>query len=142
MYCWMTVYTSPLSNVTQIQAAALVTVDKNEIQRGKEKMAKKSIAKSIRLSREVFEYIDKYRGNGFNEKFENIILDYQQKENAINDRIKAKQEELKIYSGQVDVIMKKIRRLENIKWSVDNCLGYCKRIEDDLKELAGGVLQK
>lgn len=35
----------------------------------------KSIAKSIRLSEEVFTYIDGYRGEGFNQKFENIILD-------------------------------------------------------------------
>ena len=38
-------------------------------------MKSKSIAKSIRLSDEIFAYIDEYRGNGFNEKFENIILD-------------------------------------------------------------------
>ncbi|WP_368272295.1 hypothetical protein [Enterocloster lavalensis] len=35
----------------------------------------KCIAKSIRLSEEVFTYIDGYRGEGFNQKFENIILD-------------------------------------------------------------------
>lgn len=35
----------------------------------------KSISKSIRLTDEVFNYIDGYRGDGFNQKFENIILD-------------------------------------------------------------------
>ena len=35
----------------------------------------KNIAKSIRMSEEVNEYIANYRGNGFNEKFENIIMD-------------------------------------------------------------------
>lgn len=35
----------------------------------------KNVAKSIRMSEEVNEYITNYRGNGFNEKFENIILD-------------------------------------------------------------------
>lgn len=38
-------------------------------------MATKSIAKSIRISDEVFEYIDQAPGKGFNEKFENIILE-------------------------------------------------------------------
>lgn len=37
-------------------------------------MAKK-IAKSIRLSDEVYGYIMEMPGNGFNEKFENIILE-------------------------------------------------------------------
>ena len=36
---------------------------------------KKSIAKSVRLTQEVFDYIDSAPGNGFNEKFENIILE-------------------------------------------------------------------
>ena len=36
---------------------------------------KKNIAKSIRISEEVFSYIDKAPGKGFNEKFENIILE-------------------------------------------------------------------
>ena len=35
----------------------------------------KSIAKSIRMTEEVFAYIDGYQGEGFNQKFENIILD-------------------------------------------------------------------
>ena len=34
----------------------------------------KNISKSIRLSERVYEYIESYEGNGFNQKFENIIL--------------------------------------------------------------------
>lgn len=37
--------------------------------------SKKNIAKSIRISEEVFAYIDNAPGKGFNEKFENIILE-------------------------------------------------------------------
>lgn len=43
-------------------------------------MATKTIAKSIRISDEVFGYIDKAPGKGFNEKFENIILQAKQEE--------------------------------------------------------------
>lgn len=39
-------------------------------------MGYKSVNKSIRLTPELFEYINSYRGDGFNEKFENIILDF------------------------------------------------------------------
>ena len=34
---------------------------------------KKSVAKSIRLTPELYDFINKYDGNGFNEKFANII---------------------------------------------------------------------
>lgn len=35
----------------------------------------KSIAKSIRMTDDIFNYINDYRGSGFNAKFENIIFD-------------------------------------------------------------------
>lgn len=42
--------------------------------------SKKNIAKSIRISEEVFAYIDQAPGKGFNEKFENIILEAKKSE--------------------------------------------------------------
>ena len=42
--------------------------------------SKKNIAKSIRISDEVFAYIDAAPGKGFNEKFENIILEAKKEE--------------------------------------------------------------
>ena len=36
---------------------------------------KKNLSKSIRLTQEVYDYIDQAPGKGFNEKFENIILE-------------------------------------------------------------------
>ena len=41
---------------------------------------KKNNAKSIGLSDKVLNYIMAYRGDGFNEKFENIILDFMESE--------------------------------------------------------------
>lgn len=38
-------------------------------------MEKKSISKSIRLTPTVYNYICSYPCNGFNEQFENIILE-------------------------------------------------------------------
>lgn len=40
----------------------------------------KNIAKSIRISDEVFAYIDQTPGKGFNEKLENIILEAKKEE--------------------------------------------------------------
>lgn len=50
-------------------------------------ISKKNIAKSIRLSDQVFEYINNYEGKGFNEKFENIILFALQTEEDRRNRI-------------------------------------------------------
>lgn len=49
----------------------------------------KSNSKSIRLSDEVMEYINNYEGNGFNEKFENIILYAMRTEDDRKRRIKS-----------------------------------------------------
>lgn len=62
---------------------------------------KKNISKSIRISEEVFSYIDSSPGKGFNEKFENIILEARRTESdrkeelaRLEDRICEKRQEL------------------------------------------------
>ncbi len=59
-------------------------------------MSKKNNSKSIRLSDEVMNYIQSYRGEGFNEKFENIIIDAMESE----DRLK---QQLEYYENQIDI---------------------------------------
>lgn len=39
-------------------------------------MNKKRNAKSVRMTDEVFKTVNEYRGNGFNEKFENLVNDF------------------------------------------------------------------
>lgn len=96
----------------------------------------KNVSKSIRLSDEVFEYISNYRGEGFNEKFENIILDYKKKEKQINDRIKAEEKELKLWSDRVNEVIVKIRKLERMQYQINNCKQYLDTIEKDLKDIS------
>lgn len=57
-------------------------------------MAIKKIAKSIRLSDEVYGYIMEMPGNGFNEKFENIILEAKKEESARKERLAYLQEDI------------------------------------------------
>lgn len=63
----------------------------------------KSISKSVRLTDEVFTYIDGYEGDGFNQKFENIILfamcsepDRKKCIQDLDEKIVKRQEELKV----------------------------------------------
>lgn len=62
----------------------------------------KSISKSIRLSQELYDYICSYRGEGFNEKFRNIIIDARDSEaqrrktiESLDKEIEDKKETLK-----------------------------------------------
>jgi hypothetical protein len=54
----------------------------------------KNISKSIRISEEVFDYIDQAPGKGFNEKFENIILSAKIDESDRKKRIAELDEEI------------------------------------------------
>lgn len=70
--------------------------------------SQKSISKSIRLTEEVFAYIDNYKGEGFNQKFENIILDAMCAEKHLKKRLKLldkqmteKQEQLKEHLSDI-----------------------------------------
>ena len=92
----------------------------------------KNIAKSIRLSEEVYAYIDGYRGNGFNEKFENIILDYQKAEKDIQARIKARKKELELWERQVHKAAGTVRRLQNLSWRVDQIMEHLEQIDQSL----------
>lgn len=96
----------------------------------------KEIAKSIRLSREVFEYIDGYRGNGFNEKFENIILDYQKVEKDLQARIKARKKELDIWTKRVNAVAEIVKNLESMKWRVNDCLHRVQDISIELRDIS------
>lgn len=105
-------------------------------------MAKKPISKSIRLSEEVYDYISGYRGEGFNEKFENIILDYQRVEKDIQDRIRTRQHELGVINEQVKFVIDAYRELDNMIWRVDDCMALLDDIEKNLKAVADDVSQK
>lgn len=43
----------------------------------------KNVQKSVRLEQNIFEAIDEYRGDGFNEKLQNLVLDYLKKKDEL-----------------------------------------------------------
>ena len=58
-------------------------------------LAKKEIAKSVRLTQEVYDYILDAAGNGFNDKFENIILEAKRGESDREKQIAQLEKEIK-----------------------------------------------
>lgn len=64
----------------------------------------KNISKSIRLSQKVFDYIDSYEGDGFNQKFENIILFAMEQEEVKCKRLEELDNLIDVRSKELSVI--------------------------------------
>lgn len=47
----------------------------------------KDIQRSIRFSKHIFDYVDGYRGSGFSEKFENMVIDAMEGEQSRERRL-------------------------------------------------------
>jgi geranylgeranyl pyrophosphate synthase len=96
------------------------------------RMLNKSNAKSIRMTDEVFGYINNFKGDGFNEKLENIVLFAKKHEPKIKERIailEEKEEELK----------KEVEKLYSIKGSLQSISRYIDQAKSyiDNKPLKG-----
>lgn len=95
-------------------------------------MSKKSNAKSIRLSDRVMNYIESYRGNGFNEKFENIILDAMESE---DERIATLERYDKYIQEKKDAYFLMCDKLRRMEPMVQACLHINSRIKQLNTEL-------
>lgn len=64
----------------------------------------KNISKSVRLSQKVFDYINGYEGDGFNQKFENIILFAMDQEDVKRKRLEELDNLIDVRSKELSVI--------------------------------------
>lgn len=88
----------------------------------------KNNLKSIRLSDKVMNYIVNYRGNGFNEKFENIILDAMESE---DNRIK----QLEVYDQYIDSKKQEYYRMCDRLRDLEPMVQACLHVNSCIKEL-------
>lgn len=93
---------------------------------------KKSISKSIRLSQEVFDYIDGYVGEGFNQKFENIILFAKRTEKDRCKHIKKLDADIEKRQMELAVLQDKIRELHSRISAIDSRFYYVETAFDDM----------
>lgn len=91
-------------------------------------MGNKNNLKSIRLSDHVMNYIQNYRGNGFNEKFENIILDAMESEDK---RI----EQLELYDKQIEFVKKRYYKMCDQLRQLEPMVQACVHVNSRIKEL-------
>ena len=91
---------------------------------------KKSINKSIRLSPKVYNYIDSHPGNGFNEKFENIILEAMEFEDQRKQRLEYLDERINMKLEQISVLEDKIKALNDFLLVAVRANGMFKQLEE------------
>ncbi len=95
----------------------------------------KSHSKSIRLNDRVYNYILNYEGDGFNQKFENIILYAMESELKRNDTIKSLDEIIDYKLKTIRELDSQINMLFLIKSRVDNIIASVKSLEMEVSDL-------
>lgn len=96
---------------------------------------KKSINKSIRVSPKIYNYIDSHPGNGFNEKFENIILEAMEFEDERKRRMEYLDERINMKLEQVSVLEDKIKALNEFLLVAVRANGMFKQLEELRNEI-------
>jgi hypothetical protein len=91
----------------------------------------KNISKSIRISEEVFDYINESPGKGFNDKFENIILSAKKEESERQQRLAELNEAIEKKSCELKRLFNEHRYMNDFFRSVL----HMQRELSDLEEL-------
>lgn len=81
----------------------------------------KSILKSVRLTDEVFSYVQSFEGNGFNEKFENLVLFCMKSEKAKRERLDLLDKRIAEKSSVMDSLREASRLLGGISAHLSQC---------------------
>lgn len=96
---------------------------------------RKSINKSVRLTPKVYNYIDSYQGNGFNEKFENIILEAMELEEERKKRIQALDDMIADKLDDYNTLRAKIKDLDKFLLVAVKANSMIKQLDDVVKEI-------
>ena len=100
-------------------------------------MAKKNNLKSIRLSDQVMDYVINFKGDGFNQKFENLVLFCMEQEEFKKQRIT-------LLDQQIAKRYKKLYALQQLSSEIGDvrrALTHLERQANDLSELMDELLE-
>lgn len=81
----------------------------------------KSIQKSIRITEEVYNYIDRQDGLGFNEKLCNMVMYCMKKQSDIKKRVSAAEKNLKDIENLIYHKQEILNKLHCIESYVNSC---------------------
>ena len=100
-------------------------------------MAKKNNLKSVRLSDQVMDYVINFEGDGFNQKFENLVLFCMEQEET-------KKQKIAFFDQQIVKQYKKLdtlRQLTSEIGDVRRALTHLERQANNLSELMDELLE-
>ena len=100
-------------------------------------MAKKNNLKSVRLSDQVMDYVINFEGDGFNQKFENLVLFCMEQEESKKQRIT-------LLDQQIAKQYKKLYALQQLSSEIGDvrrALTHLERQANDLSELMDELLE-
>ena len=100
-------------------------------------MAKKVNLKSVRLSDQVMDYVINFEGEGFNQKFENLVLFCMEQEESKKQRIT-------LLDQQIAKQYKKLYALQQISSEIGDvrrALTHLERQTNDLSDLMDKLLE-
>ena len=104
-------------------------------------MAKKNNLKSVRLSDQVMDYVINFEGDGFNQKFENLVLFCMEQEETKKQKIAfLDQQIVKQYKKlnalrQLTSEIGDVRRaLTNLEWKANDLSGLMDKLLEDKDE--------
>ena len=100
-------------------------------------MAKKNNLKSVRLSDQVMDYVINFEGDGFNQKFENLVLFCMEQEETKKQRIT-------LLDQQIAKQYKKLYALQQLSSEIGDvrrALTHLERQANNLSELMDELLE-
>lgn len=100
-------------------------------------MAKKNNLKSIRLSDQVMDYVINFEGDGFNQKFENLVLFCMEQEESKKQKIAFLDQQIVKQYKKLDAF----RQLTSEIGDVRRALTHLERQANNLSELMDELLE-
>lgn len=88
--------------------------------------------KSIRLTDRVYNYIINYRGDGFNQKFENIIIDAMESEKKRNKEIHSLDDCINDRRIELDNLNKKLMKLNKIDFKMQHIINIVNELSEEV----------
>lgn len=100
-------------------------------------MAKKNNLKSVRLSDQVMDYVINFEGDGFNQKFENLVLFCMEQEETRKQKIAFLDQQIVKQYKKLDTL----RQLTSEIGDVRRALTHLERQANNLSELMDELLE-
>lgn len=100
-------------------------------------MAKKNNLKSVRLSDQVMDYVINFEGDGFNQKFENLVLFCMEQEETRKQKIAFLDQQIIKQYKKLDIL----RQLTSEIGDVRRALTHLERQANNLSELMDELLK-